>query len=60
MFSDELEKYDWDETTACINARTAADVERALAARNPGIEDFMALVSPAAAPYIEGCTSLCT
>lgn len=53
MFSDELEKYDWDETTACINARTAADVERALAARNPGIEDFMALVSPAAAPYIE-------
>ncbi len=53
MFSDELEKYDWDETTARISAKTAADVERALSARNPGIEDFMALISPAAAPYLE-------
>lgn len=53
MFSDELEKYDWDETTARISAKTAADVERALSARNPGIEDLMALISPAAAPYLE-------
>ncbi len=53
MFSDELEKYDWDETSARISAKTAADVERALSARNPGIEDFMALISPAAAPYLE-------
>ncbi len=53
MFSDELEKYDWDETTARISSKTAADVERALSARNPGIEDFMALISPAAAPYLE-------
>ncbi len=53
MFSDELQKYDWDETTAAIMSKTAADVERALAARRPGIDDFMALVSPAAAPYLE-------
>ncbi len=53
MFSDELEKYDWDKTTARISAKTATDVERALSARNPGIEDFMALISPAAAPYLE-------
>ncbi len=53
MFSDELEKYDWDETSARISSKTAADVERALSARNPGIEDFMALISPAAAPYLE-------
>lgn len=53
MFSDELLKYDWDETTASIMSKKAADVERALAARRPGIDDFMALISPAAAPYLE-------
>lgn len=53
MFSDELLKYSWEDTTACIMAKTAADVERALASRRPDIDDFMALVSPAAAPYLE-------
>lgn len=53
MFSEELKKYSWDETTALIMSKTSADVERALAARNPGVEDFMALVSPAAEPYLE-------
>ncbi len=53
MFSEELEKYDWEATTAAIAAKTAADVERALAASHPGIDDFMALISPAAAPYLE-------
>ena len=53
MFSEELEKYDWETTTAAIAAKTAADVERALAAARPGIDDFMALISPAAAPYLE-------
>lgn len=53
MFSDELEKYSWDGTTAAIAAKTAADVERALRKERPGIDDFMALISPAAAPYLE-------
>lgn len=53
MFSDELKKYDWDTTTAEISAKTPADVERALAARRPTVDDFMALISPAAAPYLE-------
>jgi len=53
MFSDELLKYDWEETTARIMAMTSADVERALAADRPSTADFMALVSPAAAPYLE-------
>lgn len=53
MFSDELLKYDWEATTASIMSKTAADVERAVAARHPGIDDFMALISPAAAPYLE-------
>ncbi|MBD5233174.1 MAG: 2-iminoacetate synthase ThiH [Bacteroidales bacterium] len=53
MFSEELKNYDWDETTAAIASKTAADVERALRNPRPGIDDFMALISPAAAPYLE-------
>ena len=30
MFSDELEKISWEETTRRINAKTDADVRRAL------------------------------
>ena len=53
MFSEELAKYDWDETTAQIMAMTAADVERALGREHLDDRDFMALISPAAAPYLE-------
>lgn len=53
MFSEELEKYPWEETTSRIAAKTATDVERALAKKHVDIDDFMALISPAAAPYLE-------
>lgn len=53
MFSDELLKIDWDATTAAIAAKTAADVERALQRERCDVDDFMALISPAATPYIE-------
>lgn len=53
MFSDELQKYDWDDTTAAIMSKTAADVDRALAKERHTIDDFMALISPAAAPRLE-------
>lgn len=53
MFSEELFDYDWEETTARIAAMTDADVVRALVSPNPGIDGFMALISPAAAPYLE-------
>ena len=53
MFSDELEKISWEETTARINAKTEADVRRALSKAHCDVDDFMALVSPAAAPYLE-------
>lgn len=53
MFSEQLEKISWEETTAAIMAKTDADVRRALAARRCTVDDFMALVSPAAAPYLE-------
>ena len=48
MFYDEIQKYDWDETTQQIMAKTDADVRRALAKQHLNIDDFMALVSPAA------------
>ena len=53
MFSDELLNYNWDETTEAIAAKTAADVERALAKTRLDVDDFMALIAPAAAPYLE-------
>ncbi|MCQ2239009.1 MAG: 2-iminoacetate synthase ThiH [Bacteroidaceae bacterium] len=53
MFSDELKKYDWDETTQKIASKTDNDVRRALAKEHCDVEDFMALLSPAAEPYLE-------
>ena len=53
MFSDELEKISWDETTKKILSKTDADVRRALSKEHCDVEDFMALISPAAEPYLE-------
>lgn len=53
MFSEELEKYDWDETSRFICSRTEADVRIALRKQHLTVEDFMALISPAAEPYLE-------
>lgn len=53
MFSEELEKYNWNDITASIKSKTETDVINALQKENPDVEDFMALISPAAIPYIE-------
>ncbi len=58
MFSDYLENIDWDETTALIHSKTEKDVVRALNKRRCDINDFMALISPAAAPYLEQMAAL--
>lgn len=58
MFYDELKKYDWDDTTAAIAAKTSADVEAALRRERLTVDDFMALISPAAVPYIERMAQL--
>lgn len=58
MFTDELKRYSWTETTAQILSKTTADVERALAKRRPDIDDFMAMISPAALPYLEQMAQL--
>ncbi len=54
MFSEYLkENFDWDEITNKINNKTAKDVLVALSKPKLDIEDFMALISPAAEPYLE-------
>ena len=52
-FSDILAAIDWDETTASILAKTEDDVRRALRTAHPDVEDFKALISPAATPFLE-------
>ena len=58
MFSEELQKYNWEETTSRIMGKTGADVERALRKQSLTDDDFMALVSPAAVPYLEQMAAL--
>ena len=53
MFSEEIEKLSWEEITRSIYAKTEADVCRALNKEHCTVDDFMALISPAAAPYLE-------
>ncbi|PWJ41013.1 2-iminoacetate synthase ThiH [Sediminitomix flava] len=57
-FSDTFEQYNWDDIKQSIYAKTAVDVERALAKQKRDLEDFKALISPAAAPYLEQMAQL--
>ena len=58
MFSEFLEKISWEDTTERIAAKTEADVRRALGKSRCDVEDFMALISPAAESYIEQMAQL--
>ncbi|MCF0191521.1 MAG: 2-iminoacetate synthase ThiH [Marinilabiliaceae bacterium] len=58
MFSDELLKIDWDQTTQSIQAKRESDVLRALSKEHCNVDDFMALISPAAEPYLEQMAQL--
>jgi 2-iminoacetate synthase len=58
MFEEIFDRYDWAAVTQRIYRKTAADVERALARTHRDLEDFMALISPAAAPYLEEMAQL--
>jgi len=59
-FLDTYQTLDWDDSAASIASKTGADVRRALE-RPPGkvtLEDFQALISPAAAPFLETMAGL--
>ena len=53
MFSDELEKISWEERTKASYSKVDPDVHRALSKERCVVNDIMALISPAAAPYLE-------
>lgn len=52
-FSDLFAHYSWDEVKTSIYAKTEADVLQALNASKRTLEDFKALISPAAEKYLE-------
>jgi 2-iminoacetate synthase len=54
MFSSVLSKFDWNDVEKRIATATLQSVERAISKKeNWGLDDFVALISPAAAPYLE-------
>jgi len=48
-----FENFNWNDVGKSIYAKTNADVEHALNSSQKTLEDFKALISPAAAPYLE-------
>jgi len=52
-FKDTLGNYSWDEVLQSISSKTEADVRLALDKRKCSLEDFKALISPAARPFLE-------
>ncbi|MDR1023222.1 MAG: 2-iminoacetate synthase ThiH [Prevotellaceae bacterium] len=57
-FTERLDEYDWEAIRSRIYAKTSADVELALSKERLSIDDFMALVSPAAQASIEPMAAL--
>ena len=52
-FYDVIQTYDPQQVVAEIEAKTAIDVQRALATEHLSNDDYMALLSPAAEPFLE-------
>lgn len=52
-FNDLISQYSWEDIQHKIYRSTTEDVERALNASHRSLEHFMALISPAAEPYLE-------
>ena len=48
-----FDTYNWDEVKQSIYSKNSMDVERALQKERRDLEDFKALISPAAQPYLE-------
>lgn len=57
-FKELINHYNWDEIHSGIYAKTAKDVEMALSKNRLSVDDFMALISPAAEPYLERMAAL--
>ena len=57
-FKEIFNTYNWDEVKASIYSKTEADVLNALQKMNRTLEDFKALISPAAMPHLEKMAEL--
>ncbi len=57
-FYERFKQFNWDDVSMSIYAKTGQDVERALAKSKRDLEDFKALISPAAEPYLEQMAKL--
>jgi len=53
MFKEIFDTYDWDEVKASIYAKAERDVITALNKPQRDLEDFKAMISPAALPFLE-------
>lgn len=57
-FVDQFKQLNWDDISLSIYSKTSADVERALSKNKRDLEDFKALISTAAEPYLERMAQL--
>ncbi|GHV17862.1 thiamine biosynthesis protein ThiH [Fibrobacterales bacterium] len=54
MFAEYFSKFNWQQVEDRITTATLQSVEQALSKKDPlNLDDFVALISPAAAPYLE-------
>ncbi len=53
MYKDIFDTYNWDQVKESIYSKTTNDVEQALSKDKLNLEDFKALISPAAEPFLE-------
>ena len=52
-FRNIFDQHRWEDIRTSVYSKTTSDVEKALAKDNRDLEDFKAMVSPAAAPFLE-------
>ena len=57
-FREIFDQHNWGDVKESIYSKTAVDVERALSKDKRNLEDFKALISPAAMPYLEEMAQL--
>lgn len=57
-FKSVFEQYDWNTIQSKINKTSVKEVEQALAKSKRNLDDFLALISPAAQPYLEQMAQL--
>ena len=57
-FKNIFDTYKWEDIKSSIYSKTSKDVEKAIASNKRNLEDFKALISPAAVPYVEQMAQL--